>query len=102
MSYTPFGPEWENEVGKNTKANIVAMFKDACKIIEEHESKIAHLESIKSAAVRHRDMFVALSEGIPWGKTFLSADNIREMNEAPMQLNSALERFEQRFKPPHA
>lgn len=74
-------------IGKNQLAAVFAALDAETARADFADNQIRELAV---AAQAHLEMFETVSSGIQWGKTFLSADAITRMNEAPLALRKAL------------
>ena len=74
-------------IGKNQLAAVFAHLDAENARADFAEQQIKELAV---AAQAHLEMFEVVANGIQWGKTFLSAEAINRMNEAPLALRKAL------------
>lgn len=74
-------------IGKNQLAAVFAKLDAETARADFAEQQVKELAS---AAQAHLVMFETVADGVQWGKTFLSADAITRMNEAPLALRKAL------------
>lgn len=73
-----------------TKSVVAVMASREKKELDANAHLIAAAPEMYEALEEVLEMFESVSKGIDWGKTFLTADMIRKMNEAPINAAFAL------------